>query len=235
MKITWLGHSAFLIHCNEKKILIDPFIHGNNPFLLQHKKEVENPDYILVTHGHGDHMGDTLRLFHPECTKVISNFEICSWLKSKGISNCIDMNIGGTHVEDNISFSMVQAIHSSSIDDEGQIIYGGLAAGFVINDGSKSVYHFGDTDIFSDMSLIQKIYSPEIGLIPIGGRYTMSPKSAAIACNDYFSFETIIPMHYGTFPAIDTGTMDFVNMVHKKDSVCCLKPGESTYCFPSIK
>ena len=226
MRIIWLGHSAFLIYCNKKKILVDPFISGNSKFPLKYEKEVTDPDFIILTHGHGDHIGDTLRLFKPGCTKIISNFEICNWLKSKGVSNCIDMNIGGTHIEDDIRFTMVQAIHSSSINDEDRIIYGGLAAGFIISHNNKSVYHFGDTDIFSDMSLIQKIHSPDIGLIPIGGRYTMCPKSAAIACNEYFEFKTVIPIHYGTFSAIDEDTVDFVDMINRKASVCCLKPGE---------
>lgn len=226
MKILWLGHSAFLIYCNGKKILIDPFVSGSGKFPQSCREEVENPDYIVLTHGHGDHIGDTLSLYSAGRTRVVANFEICNWLKSKGIRNCVDMNIGGSHVEKGIRFTMVQAVHSSSIEDEGSIIYGGLAAGFIISYDNKSVYHFGDTDIFGDMGLIQRLYSPDIGLIPIGGRYTMSPESAAFACNEYFEFKTVVPMHYGTFPPIARDVEDFAGRLKRKDSLCCLRPGE---------
>ncbi len=224
MKIVWLGHAAFIIYCGEKKILIDPYISGSFP--KDYEQEIQSPDYILVTHGHGDHLGDTLRLYDRSRTKVVSNVEICNWLRTKDVTNCAGLNIGGSFTENDIQFSMVQAIHSSSITEGDKSIYGGLAAGFIIRYNGRSVYHFGDTDIFSDMGLIQQLYSPDIGLIPVGGTYTMSPRTAAIACNRFFNFRMIIPMHYSTFPAIDVDINDFANSVNKKDTVCCLKPGE---------
>ena len=160
MKLCWLGHSGFLLECAGKKILIDPFIKGNGKFPNNLATEIKNPDYILVTHGH-DHLGETINLYNPEVTKIISNAEICSWLMGQAVTNCVFMNIGGSFVENDIQFTMVEALHSSSINSGNQIIYAGLAAGFIIKYKDVCVYNFGDTAIFENMKLIQKIPKQE--------------------------------------------------------------------------
>lgn len=226
MKLCWMGHSGFLLECEGKRILIDPFIQGNNKFPNSITNEIKNPDYILITHGHSDHLGDSISLYNPDATKIISNFEICNWLISQSVNNCIHMNIGGSFIENEIQFTMVEAIHSSSINSGNQVIYGGLAAGFIIKYKDVSVYHFGDTEIFENMKLIAKNYRPNVGLIPIGDRFTMSPYIAASACNEYFNFNVVIPIHYGTFPMINGTPDNFIENINKKQSVRVMQPGE---------
>ncbi len=226
MKLCWLGHSGFLLKCGGKKILVDPFVKGNGRFPESLLSEIENPDYILITHGHPDHMGDSISLYNSEVTKVISNVEICSWLMGQAVTNCVFMNIGGSFVENDIQFTMVEALHSSSISSGNQIIYGGLAAGFIIKYKNITIYHFGDTEIFEDMKLIEKNYKPNVGLIPIGDMVTMSPHIAASACNEYFDFDMVVPMHYGTFPMVNGSPDEFVNKLNKKKSAKVIQPGE---------
>jgi len=226
MKLCWLGHSGFLLEFGGKKILVDPFIKGNSKFPDRLASEIKDPDYILITHGHDDHIGDSINLYNPDITKIVSNGEICSWFLGQNVTNCMFMNIGGSFIENDIQFTMVEALHSSSITSGNQIIYGGLASGFIIKYKDVCIYHFGDTEIFENMKLIEKNYKPTIGLIPIGDRFTMSPSIAASACNEYFNFDLVVPTHYGTFPLLTGSPEDFVKHLDKKETAKVMQLGE---------
>lgn len=187
MKITWLGHSCFLLE-GSRSVLIDPFAPGGLGEIA--------PDIVAVTHGHADHMGEAVAL---KRTTVAIN-ELAKYLNSKGVP-AEGMNIGGTLTVNGVRFSMTQAIHSAWIEEAGIGCAGGGAAGFVIEMDGVRVYHAGDTALFSDMKLIGDIYGPHVALLPIGGRFTMGPEQAMIAAN-YIGAKLVIPMHYNTWPAI---------------------------------
>ncbi|WP_407282091.1 metal-dependent hydrolase [Methanolobus sp. WCC1] len=207
--LTWIGHSCFRIDVDDIMILIDPFITGNPSA----KVNVNDlcPDIIAVTHGHWDHLGDTVQIAKRTGCTVVCIHELSQYLKSKDIKT-EGMNIGGTIVIGNISFTMTNAMHSSSIDEAGREIDGGKAAGFVIKAGERSIYHAGDTGLFGDMALISRLYNPEIALLPIGGRYTMGPEDAALAV-EMLRPEIVVPMHYNTYEAILQDSQYFASLV----------------------
>ncbi len=199
--LTWLGHSAFHIRTpGGKSILIDPWI--TNPRAPEMVSNLTQADYILVTHGHGDHLGETVSLARTSKAIVLAIYEIITYLTKKGIPTGVGLNKGGSYTIDGIRVTMVDAKHSSSIDDNGVTTPGGEAAGYILQleDGTV-LYHAGDTNVFSDMVLIGKIYKPDIALLPIGGLYTMGPREAAMACS-LLKPKVIIGMHYGTYPAL---------------------------------
>src|SRR5512145_1358415 len=169
VKITWLGHSAFLLKA-EKEVLIDPFISGNPKAPCS--PESLDPDIIAVTHGHRDHLGDTIAIGSRTGCRIISIHEVANYIKSKGVF-AEGMNKGGTMEVEGVTLTMTHALHSSSIDASGFSFDGGSPAGFVINIGGHSIYHAGDTGVFGDMQLIGELYEPDIALLPIGDRFTM--------------------------------------------------------------
>ncbi len=197
VKLTWLGHSCFEIRSG-KSIIIDPFI-DENPAATVSASELE-PDIIAVTHGHSDHLGDTVSIAKRTGCTVVCIHEISQYLKSKGIQT-IGMNIGGNVKIDDFSFTMTDALHSSSIDESDWSFDGGKAAGFVITCDDISIYHAGDTGVFKDMELISELYHPDVALVPIGGRYTMDARDAAVAVK-MLQVKIAIPMHYNTFKQI---------------------------------
>jgi L-ascorbate metabolism protein UlaG (beta-lactamase superfamily) len=162
--------------------------------------------------------------------KVVANFEICQWLTGKGVLNCSGMNPGGTQEVLGLQVSMVRADHSSSIDDDGEVLYGGVAAGFVIRlPGGFTFYHAGDTALFSDMQMLAEIYRPELAFLPIGDHFTMDPQQAARACR-FLEVRKVIPIHWGTFPLL-TGTPQQLEKALETLGIKCevvtLEPGES--------
>ncbi|MCX6684830.1 MAG: metal-dependent hydrolase [Methanoregula sp.] len=215
MQLTWLGHSCVLL-TGSKKILIDPFVEGRSVLDT-------NPDLVAVTHGHDDHIGETIALGK----KTIAITEIAKYVKSKGLP-AEGMNIGGTIFIDGISFTMTAAAHSSWIEEAGIGCYGGTAAGFIIGMDGVKVYHAGDTGLFSDMKLIGELYRPDVALLPIGGRYTMGPAEAMMAAN-FIGAKMVIPIHYNTWKKITVDPLPFKRAIERTTDirVNVLQPGES--------
>jgi L-ascorbate metabolism protein UlaG (beta-lactamase superfamily) len=225
MQLTWLGHSAVHLDIAGKSVLIDPFWTDNPKHPEGFEDSLGQVDFIVLTHGHSDHLGDSARLARKYDATVVAIFEIVSYLGAQGIEKFEPMNLGGTVKRDGLAFTMVHALHSSAIVEDGKPVTMGDPAGFVIKGEGKSVYHAGDTEIFSDMALIQRIHQPKIGLIPIGDRFTMGPETAAIACNEFLDLEVIVPIHYGTFDLLSGDPETFRSLV-KRGRVEIPKPGE---------
>ena len=213
-KLTWLGHSAFRITTpSGSVILIDPWV-LSNPMTPALDKNFERIDVMLVTHGHFDHIADAVALGKQFKPQVVGIFETCGWLESKGVPNTNPMNKGGTQKVGEIEITMVNAIHSCGIQDGDQVIYGGEAAGYVLHlPDKRTIYFSGDTNVFSDMQLIEKLYHPDLAFLPIGDLYTMGPREAALACR-LLKPKKMIPMHFGTFPAL-TGRPEEVSKLLK--------------------
>jgi L-ascorbate metabolism protein UlaG (beta-lactamase superfamily) len=226
MEIQWLGHAAFRIGMAGTTILVDPFLTGNGSCPPDIEESFGKIDLIAVTHGHGDHVGDTVRLARDHDATVVAIAEVADWMMEQGIEKRHGMNFGGTATFGEVSISMVAAWHSSSIGSNGDKHYMGAAAGFVIKSGQWSVYHAGDTDIFSDMALIQRIHRPNVGLIPIGDNFTMGPETAALACNELLDLDVVVPMHFATFPVLVQDAEGFKGQV-TRGAVKVLKPGET--------
>lgn len=224
MKLTWLGHSACHLAVDGKSVLVDPFFSGNPNFPNDFETGLEKVDIIMLTHGHADHLGDSLRLAKAFDATVVAMFEICAYLGAQGLEKTEPMNIGGTVDCDGLSVSMVNALHSSAVVEDGKPVTMGDPAGLVIKSSGKTVYHAGDTDVFSDMALIQRIHQPKIGLIPIGDRFTMGPETAAMACNEFLDLETIIPVHWGTFDLL-TGDPETFKSLVTRGAVLTPDPG----------
>jgi L-ascorbate metabolism protein UlaG (beta-lactamase superfamily) len=211
MQLTWLGHSAFRIETGGAKILIDPFLTGNAKFTGDFAKATEGATHILLTHGHDDHIGDCVQIAKATGAQLVASFEICMFLNAQGIENINPGNTGGNIDCGGFSVNLTPAVHSSGTIVNGQYIYLGNPNGLVIKPKQgPSVYHMGDTDIFSDMALIHEFHQPKIGLVPVGDRFTMSGTVAAAAVKRYFGFESVVPCHYGTFPQLSQDPSEFV-------------------------
>jgi len=228
VNITWLGHSTFKIVTPEgKTILIDPWVE-QNPACPESARDLENVDILLCTHGHYDHIGDAESIIQRFQPKVVAVFELCHWFEKFGAEHCRPMNLGGSITLDGVNIAMVKAEHSSSIlEPDGRLIYGGPATGFVMefSDGLV-IYHAGDTAVFGDMEMIADLYEPDVALLPIGGLFTMGPAEAAYAC-DLLRPRLVIPMHFGTFPALTGNPKELEDAADELDfDLLVLKPGE---------
>lgn len=223
MKITWLGHSAFLLE-GSKNVLIDPFLSGN-PLAARKADEIA-ADVIFVTHGHGDHLGDAASIAKRNSAPVVCIHELSVILGREGV-NAVGMNIGGTAEVGGVRITMVKAVHSADVGEEP--LSAGAPAGGVIEMDGVRVYHTGDTDVFMDMQLIGELHKPDVMLLPIGDYYTMGIKGAVKAL-ELVKPKFAIPMHYNTFPVIQQNPEDFRRAVEERGletEVVILKPGES--------
>ena len=200
VEITWLGHGTFQLRIDSGEVFVmDPWLE-NPKYPAGHS--FDRVDAILVSHGHFDHIHDVIPLAKKFKPKVVAIYETCHWLTSKGVENCSGMNKGGTQEVGPVKVTMTHAVHSCGISDGDQIIYGGEAAGYVLTlRDNRVIYFAGDTNVFSDMQLIEKLYRPDLAFLPIGDLFTMSPREAALACR-MLNIRKVIPMHFGTFPPL---------------------------------
>jgi L-ascorbate metabolism protein UlaG (beta-lactamase superfamily) len=227
MQITWLGHGTFQFQLpSGQVILMDAWTDGNPAYPKGYK--IPRVDTMCISHGHFDHIHDALPIAERFSPEVIAIFETASWLESKGVKKTRPMNKGGSQKSGDVTITMTHAVHSCGILDEGKIIYGGEAAGYVLRfDDGRSLYFAGDTNVFSDMELIRELYQPELAFLPIGDLFTMSPKEAALACR-MLKARRVIPMHFGTFPPL-TGRPAQLRELTKGlgTEICELEPGKT--------
>ena len=226
-RITWLGHATVLVQTPKgTTFLIDPFI-AQNPKYPQGFVLPEKIHFILLTHGHSDHIADAVPIATGHDSTVVAIYELAAFVAEKGVAKTIGMNLGGTVQLDEVSATMVDAKHSAGADDGNSARYVGVASGFVLTIADGPVlYHAGDTAVFGDMKLIQDLYHPEVAMLPIGGHYTMGPKEAALAAQ-LISPEIVLPIHFGTFPPL-TGTPDeLAALIEPAIQVARVSPGGS--------
>lgn len=210
MQLSYHGHSVVKIQTNGKTILIDPFINGNR--LSDLDVSTEQPDAILLTHAHNDHVGDTVELAKKKNAKVVAPVELANYLGSQGV-DAVGMNLGGSHEFDFGTVKYTKAFHSSSYTTEsGAVIYGGMPAGILFTAEGKTIYHAGDTEMFGDMELIGKRNSIDVAFVPIGDFFTMGPEDAAYAVS-LIKPKVAVPIHYNTFPPIKQDPEEFKKMV----------------------
>ncbi|EKF43782.1 metal-dependent hydrolase [Nitratireductor indicus] len=232
MKLTWYGHSAFRVDAGGASILIDPFLSGNPSWGKGWEGPAEGITHLLLTHGHDDHLGDSAEILKKTGAMLVANFEICSYLVGQGASGerINPGNHGGTVDCGGFTVTFVNAQHSSSTaGPNGSNTYLGNPAGLILHfPEEKTLYHMGDTDIFGDMALIEELHQPDIGLVPVGDRFTMGGAVAALACQRYFNFEKVVPCHFATFPLLDPTAQKFVDgLAGGKTEVLLPKVGEA--------
>jgi L-ascorbate metabolism protein UlaG (beta-lactamase superfamily) len=228
VSLTWLGHAAFRIDTpGGKRVYVDPWL--SNPKCPEAEQTVERADVIALTHGHGDHVGETVDLCKRLAPRVVAIFELANWLAGRGVPRADEggMNKGGTVEVEGIRFTMTQAHHSGGyMDADGTITYLGEPAGYVVElENGTRVYFAGDTCVFGDMALIRRIYEPEVAVLPIGDHYTMGPGEAAVAL-ELLGVARCVPCHYGTFPLLH-GTPEQLRELAPDVEILAPEPGET--------
>jgi len=234
MEIKFHGQSCFELSDGGTTLLIDPFLKPNNPAAVATADEVE-PTHIALSHGHADHMADAVPVAKRTGAHCIAMVELANWLEGQGVENVSDPNFGGTVSFEGGSVKLVPAWHTNTIPGSEEAPYSaelgivmGPAAGLIVKLGGKTIYHAGDTCLFGDMKLIAERDPVDIALLPIGGHYTMDRHDAIVAAQ-FVGAGTVIPMHYDTFPPIETDAGAFKADVEAQTSarVVLLKPGET--------
>ena len=234
MEIRFHGHSCFELSEGGTTVLVDPFLKPNNPKAVATAEEVE-PTHIALSHGHADHVADAVPVAKRTGAHCIAMVELANWLEGQGAENVSDPNLGGTVEFEWGYVSLVPAWHTNTTPGSEEKPYSaehgvvlGPAAGLVIKIGETTVYHAGDTCLFSDMKLIAERSDVDVALLPIGGHYTMDRRDAVVAA-EFVGASTVMPMHYDTFPAIETDAEAFKSEVESKTSsrVVLLQPGET--------
>jgi len=219
MRVTYLGHAAFKVVIGGRTLLFDPWLTGN-PAAPVKVEDVEEADYIFVSHDHGDHgLEDAVDISRRTGAPIVAIFEVANKASGMG-AKTVDGNIGGPIKIDGLEVVITQAVHSSA---------SGSPTGFVVKAGSETLYHAGDTGLFSGMELIGRLYQLKLALLPIGGHYTMGPREAALAAS-LLKPEYVVPMHYATFPVL-WGTPEMFKEelmnAYPKAKLIILKPGET--------
>lgn len=200
MKITWLGHSGFRIEIADQVLIIDPWLRGNPMFDESNfDAAVAGATAVLLSHGHFDHANNAAEVAKAAGCKIVGGYELVSHISEKEGVEAVGFNLGGTVALGGVKVTMVGARHSSSF---GGLGYAGTEAGFMIEGEGKTIYFSGDTDVMADMKIYQDLHAPEIGILPVGGHFTMDQKRAAYAAKTFFQFKTLIPCHYRTFPLL---------------------------------
>lgn len=234
MEIKFHGHACFELSDGDVTVLTDPFLKPNNPSAVMSADEVE-PTHIAITHGHADHIADAVGLAKRTGAHCIAMVELAEWLSGQGVESVSDPNLGGTVRFEWGWIKLVPAWHTNTISGSADAPYSaeygipiGNPAGLLIDLGGKTVYQTGDTCLFGDMKLIAERNPVDIALMPIGGHYTMDRHDAVVAAQ-FIGAETVIPMHYDTFPPIETDSAAFKADVEAQTSseVVLLKPGET--------
>jgi L-ascorbate metabolism protein UlaG (beta-lactamase superfamily) len=226
-KLTWLGHSAFRVDTpGGKRIYVDPFLTGN-PRCPEHELRPERCDLLLVTHGHGDHVGDAVAIHQRLGCPVVAQVELRAWLTRQGVADdgmAHSLNKGGTVSVEGVTVTLTHANHSSSAPDGA---YTGEGCGMVLElEDRFTIYFAGDTNVFGDLSLIGRIYTPDVAVLPIGDHFTMGPREAAVAV-ELLGVERVVPCHYGTFGLL-TGTPDALRaLLPPEVEVVSSVPGET--------
>ncbi|MCP4148023.1 MAG: metal-dependent hydrolase [bacterium] len=214
MKVTWIGHSALKLE-GSKTVFIDPFLTGN-PVAKTSLDDVKQADVVVVTHDHGDHIGDAFAICKNTGATLVSIFEIAEAATKEGLKAEM-MNVGGTITLDGVTVSIVPAIHTANL--------GGTATGTVVEMEGKKVYHAGDTGLTMEMQLIGEMYTPDVAFLPIDGRFNMTPRLAAKAV-ELLKIPKVVPFHYDTFPLVQSSPTEFKELVGDKSNVIIIKPGE---------
>jgi L-ascorbate metabolism protein UlaG (beta-lactamase superfamily) len=228
-RVTWLGHATVLVETPKgTNILIDPFIEQNPKY----PKDFALPEkihYILLTHGHSDHIADAVPVAARHGSTAVAIYELASYVGGKGVANTIGMNLGGTVNLDGVAVTQVEAKHSAGVMDEDGTHYAGVASGYVLAVGDGPVlYHSGDTAVFGDMKLIGELYRPQVAMLPIGGHFTMGPREAAMAVR-LLEAKTILPLHFGTIPPLKGTPDELANLVEPGVEIVRWTPGETFF------